>query len=156
MLASLILLGAGTACAETAAWRSSYFDGTTFREGAPQKTTAVFSRDGSFPVIQVTGNTPSSVNLPKGTGAAVVFCYIQSSGGKLSSQSGSFPAAGAVVEFRERDRRIAIRTDDSGYAVVALPSGDYEISVQGMKKKVKLEKGKTVLLPIRVGKRMVD
>lgn len=137
-------------------WRSSYFDGTDFRDGIAINKPTVYRRDGYLPIVHSREDSPPNDRLPKGTGALVLHCYLQGSGGKLLRTAGSQPVAYAAVELKEGDRKILMRTDSEGYAVIALPAGEYEVSVQGMKRTVTLEKGRTLLAPIRVGKRMVD
>jgi hypothetical protein len=66
------------------------------------------------------------------------------------------PLAGTAVEIRNGDRITGLRTDAEGYSVIALPAGDYELNLQGVGRKVRVETGKTNFVMIRTGKRMVD
>lgn len=137
-------------------WRSSYFNGKEFRDGSLPGVRTVFHGEGLLPVV-VAGDMPVSWDsLPKGTGAIVLYCYIQSSGGKIAAQGGSVPMAGVAVELKGGEGRLLLRTDDNGYAVAGIAAGLYEVSVKGVATKFTVAQGTTTLLPIRAGKRMVD
>ncbi len=137
-------------------WQKYHFDGKEFREGAASAGGTVFRRDGHLPVIQTGDEVPQEEKLPAGTGGVVGLCYIQTAGGKVQSHGGFVSLAGAAVEIRNGERKMAIRTDGGGYAVLALPAGEYELRVQGFSRKIRIEKGKTSFAAIRAGKRMVD
>lgn len=137
-------------------WRSSYFDGNDFRDGIALNKATVYRRDGYLPIVHSGEDSPPNDRLPKGTGAVVIHCFIQSSGGKILKSAGSHAVPYVAIEVKDGDRKLMVRSDAEGYALIALPVGEYEVSVQGMKRTVTVEKGKTLLMPIRVGKRMVD
>ena len=86
----------------------------------------------------------------------MVFCHIQSAGGKMQNHGGYIPLAGAAVEIRNGDRMMALRADANGYFVIALPAGEYELRLQGVRRKMRVETGKTTFVTVRTGKRMVD
>jgi len=137
-------------------WKKYFFDGQEFREGALSSGLSVYQRDGFLPMIQTGNEAPREDKLPPGTGGAVVFCHIQSAGGKLQNHGGYIPLAGAAVEIRNGDRMMALRADANGYFVIALPAGEYELRLQGVRRKMRVETGKTTFVTVRTGKRMVD
>jgi hypothetical protein len=51
---------------------------------------------------------------------------------------------------------MALRTDTEGYFVIALLAGEYELRLQGVRRKVRVETGKTTFVTVRTGRRMVD
>lgn len=137
-------------------WKKYFFDGQEFREGALSSGLSVYQRDGYLPMIQTGNEAPREDKLPPGTGGAVVFCHIQSAGGKMQNHGGYIPLAGAAVEIRNGDRMMALRADANGYFVIALPAGEYELRLQGVRRKMRVETGKTTFVTVRTGKRMVD
>ena len=137
-------------------WQSSYFDGSEFREGSLPRAVTVYHQVDFLPVVTA-GDIPVSRDpLPKGAGGVVIYCYIQSSGGKIEAQGGSVPVAGVAVELRGEGGNLLLRTDDKGYAVAGVAAGTYIVSVKGVATKFTVAQGTTTLLPIRAGKRMVD
>jgi len=137
-------------------WRAFHFDGSGFSPGAAAGTATVLLRDGYLPFIQVNGESPREEHLPEGTGAIAGFCYMQAAGGKLQERSGHIPKAGLAVTLRGGTGQVAATTGATGFFVIALPPGEYEVQVAGVPRKVTVEKGKTSLIAIRGGKRMVD
>lgn len=137
-------------------WKQYIFDGKEFREDAAPQGQSIYQRDGLIPAIGKAHETIREDKLPPGTGALVVFCYIQRTGGKLQNQSGNIPFSGAAVEIRRGSQRMVVRSDGMGYAILALPADEYGIEVQGFTGKVLIEKGKTAFVPVRAGKAMVD
>ena len=137
-------------------WKKYFFDGQEFREGALSSGPSVYQRDGYLPMIQTGNDALREDKLPPGTGGVVVFCYRQSAGGKLQNHGGYIPLTGAAVEISNGDRIMALRTDADGYFVIALPAGEYELRLQGVRRKLRVETGKTAFVTVRTGKRMVD
>lgn len=137
-------------------WRSSYFDGNEFRQGSLPQHILVYQRQGFMPVVGVEGESFPETPLPDGTGGAVIYCYVESSGGTVRTHGGSIPMGGAVIELGGDRGKILIRSDEKGYAVAGLPAGGYTASVGGITKSFAISQGATTLLPIRTGKRMVD
>jgi len=155
--ALLFALACGTAAAAgQGALQSWYFQGTAFREGSVAGLPAVHLADGYLPAITLDDESPDAARLPRGTGGMVVFCYVQNIGGKLSDHDGFLPVAGAAVELRRGAWRMAGRTDSLGYLVLAVPAGTYEITVRGQRREARIEVGRSALVAVRTGKRMVD
>ena len=137
-------------------WQNYFFDGTAFHEGIAESGPSVYTKEGYLPLIKMQDEALREEKLPLGTGGLVVLCYVRSAGGKLQDHSGYAPLAGAVIEIRNGERIMAMRSNGDGYAVLALPAGKYDIQVHGLTKRALVEKGKTIFVPIRTGKRMVD
>jgi hypothetical protein len=137
-------------------WRPFHFDGSGFRPGTAGGAATVLMRDGYLPLIQVNGESPREERLPEGTGAMAGFCYLQAAGGKLQERSGSIPLAGLAVTLHGGAGQVAATTGAGGFFVIALPPGDYKVQAAGFTGKVTVEKGKTSLVAIRGGKRLVD
>jgi hypothetical protein len=154
ILLGLFLATSGVSSADAAtAWQTLGFDGTGFQKGAAGG--AILVRDGYLPVPAGAG-APHEDQLPGGTGAVAVFCFVQSSGGKLRLQAGFLPMGAAVVSVTGKSLTVAGRTDASGYLILALPPGSYDVRLFGFLHKVTVETGKTALVAIRGGKRMGD
>jgi hypothetical protein len=138
-------------------WNKYFFDGKEFREGGiALPGAAVYQREGYLPVILSGNQTVPADKLPPGTGALVIFCYVQIAGGKVQNQSGYVPFPGIALEIMSAPRTLVLRSDGEGFAIIALPAGSYEVGVQGLMRTVRLEPGKTAFMAIRAGKRMVD
>jgi hypothetical protein len=137
-------------------WRPFHFDGSGFHPGTAAGAATVLIRDGYLPIIQPNGESPREEQLPDGTGAIAGFCYLQAAGGKLQERSGQVPLAGVAVTLRGGAGQLAATTGAEGFFVIALPPGEYEVQAAGVPRKVTVEKGKTSLIAIRGGKRMVD
>jgi hypothetical protein len=140
-------------CADTPGFRSYLFDGSAFVESRAEG--AILVRDGLLPVLSGEGS-PREDPLPAGTGALAVLCYRQSSGGKLGRYPRIIPVPGTAVVVHGTGFTLAARADAGGYVILALAPGRYELKVFGHSKPVVVEPGKTALVPIRGGKRMVD
>ena len=148
-----VFLCSPSARAEAPGYRSLLFDGQSFRESRAEG--AVLVRDGMLPVLAGAGAVGEDP-LPAGTGAVALFCYRESSGGKLSGHAGVTPLAGVAVEVRGAGFTLAARAGAGGYLILALPAGSYRFRLFGFTKRVAVEAGKTATVPIRGGKRMVD
>ena len=134
-------------------WQSFSFDGSGFIKGAGPGTVLV--RDGYLPV-PAGAHAQREDQLPEGTGALALFCFQQHSGGKLRPQSGFAPMPGVAVTLMGNSVTLAARSDASGYLILALPPGSYELRLFGLSKKVVVKGRKTALVALRGGKRMVD
>jgi hypothetical protein len=137
-------------------WAYFHFDGGQFVAGKPDAGTFVAVRDGVQPMVTARAEKLQGAPLPAGTGAVVGICYVQSSGGKLRAGPGFDAVPLIPVEISAGGKPVAtVETDRNGYFVVALPPGSYKIGARGAVE-VKVTKGSTTFVPLRVGKRMVD
>ena len=153
VLLGFLLTASGASLADAASdWQTLGFDGNGFLKGA--SAAAISVRDGYLPVAGT--GAPREDRLPGGTGALAVFCYLQSAGGRLQPQAAFAPIPAVAVTVAGKTLTVAGRTDTGGYLILALPSGSYEVRLLGFSRKVTVETGKTALVGIRGGKRMVD
>jgi len=133
------------------------FNGREFVPGAGDGGMVVLVRDGYLPVVRTGANPVPSTPLPTGTGALAGICYIQVTGGKLDSQSGTIPAGGCPLEIVDLSRTIWRATaDQNGFFSLPLPAGTYEVHGAGSPIKLTVTEGRTALMALRTGKRMVD
>ena len=137
-------------------WQSYTFAADGLREAQGTGGTLLLVRDGYLPIISADRSRPTETPLPAGAGALAGACYLQSSGGKLRDASGHLPLAGIVVEVDGGAGKLTTRTDGGGYLELVLPAGEYAVRVTGMSYRVTVEKGRTSLVALRGGKRMVD
>lgn len=137
-------------------WNSAVFNGQEFLGAKQGGYPLIRHRSGFLPFVDYSGNRPNEAKLADGSGAIAGICYIQSSGGKAHALSGFIPMAGEPVELHSGKTVLTIRSDAAGYFLLAVPEGSYEIKVRGISRKISVEKGKTVFVPMRGGKRMVD
>lgn len=148
----MIFVSCTAAFAQQIGFKSYRFDGDKYREG--EGAGAILVKDGYLPVTG-TGAVREDP-LPAGTGAAGIFCYVESSGGKLRSHSRVIAMPGVAVGVQGSGLSLAARTDAAGYLIIALPPGTYDIRLFGFSKRIIIEAGKTTLTTSRGGKRMVD
>lgn len=151
LLLCMIVMACGPSYAGPA-WQTFVFDGNNFASGDGSR--AIMTRDGYLPVPA--SAAPREDQLPDGTGAVAVLCYQQRSGGKLRSHAAIVPLAGGAVTIRGKSLTVAGRCDESGYLILALPPGTYQLQFARFTKTVTVEKGKTSLVAFRGSKRMVD
>jgi hypothetical protein len=137
-------------------WQAYSFNGKEFQEGSLPGRIFIAMRDGYLPVVAISGEALREELLPQGAGGLAMICYMQSSGGKLQRQAGFLPFSGAAVVIVGSGLTVDGQTDSAGYLVKALPPGEYEVRVSGFVRKVQIEKGKSSLIAVRIGKRMVD
>ena len=137
-------------------WRTSHFVENTFREGASSDVPTVYHREGFLPFVSSAEKPVADDPLPQGAGAVVIFCYIQSTGGRTKTQSEGYPLPDTAVQVSDGKIKVVLRTDGNGYVVASLPAGQYEIAVRGMIRKIVVKERQTLLVPIRAGKRMVN
>lgn len=137
-------------------WAFFHFDGKNFAAGKPvDRTPFVAVRDGFIPVVHTREEKIVAVQLAPGTGAVAGICYVQSFGGKLKPAAGYHPVPLLAVQISTSENVvITMETDNNGFFVATLPEGSYRLGNQGVE--VKVESGTTKLIPLRVGKRMVD
>ena len=133
------------------------FNGREFVPGAGNGGLVVLVRDGYLPVVRTGGESIPSTPLAAGNGAFAGICYVQVTGGKLASQSGTIPAGGCPLEIVNLARTIWRATaDQHGFFSLPLPAGTYEVHGAGSTIKLTVSEGRTALVALRTGKRMVD
>ena len=154
LLLGMFLTVSGCSCACAASqWQSFAYRLSGFVAGAGDG--AIQVRDGYLPVPAGAPQLRED-RLPEGTGALALFCFQQRSGGKLKGQAGFAPMGGVAVTVTGNSLTLAARTDASGYLILALPPGSYQLHLFGLSKTVQVESGTTALVATRGGKRMVD
>lgn len=150
--AALFLFFTVLTAAASSSWQTVSFDGNDFTKG--EGNGAIQVRDGYIPVPGTSLQREDP--LPEGTGAVAVFCFQGRSGGKLRRQGGGVPMAGVPVTFVAPSLTLAARSDASGYVVLALPPGNYEVRGAAALRRIIVERGRTAVAALRSGKRMVD
>ena len=138
-------------------WNYFHFDGHGFVAGKPaDDSPAVALRAGVRPVLVGKGGKPEPVSLAGHAGALVGICFSQGSGGKLKAGAGFLPYPRLPVQVFSGETMVAAtQTDAEGYFLVTLPPGKYRVRAR-QEVEVTVENGKTTLLALRAGKRMVD
>lgn len=139
-------------------WVYYHFDGTGFVAGQPPAGGPFIGiRKHALPVILSQPSPIEVSSLPAGKGAVAGVCYIQSSGGRLADGRNYLPAPLMPLPVSSGGKLVAtIQTDDQGHFVAALDAGVYRIGTPPLTAEVEIERGMTTLVPLRVGKRMVD
>jgi len=133
------------------------FNGREFVPGAGDGGMVVLVRDGYLPVVRTGADSAPLTPLPTGTGAIAGICYVQVTGGKLASQSGTVPEGGCRVEVIGASGVAWHATaEQNGFFSLPLPAGTYEVHGAGSPIKLTVTEGRTALVALRTGKRMVD
>jgi hypothetical protein len=135
-------------------WLAYHFDGNAFRSGGGAKSATVYLKEGYLPFFEAVGG--KETKLPEGRGVIAGICYLQTAGGKLKEGDVYIPIQNVPVEIIGDSWRQTVKTTPSGFFVGVLPPGDYEVRLPGATGKIGVEGGKTSLLAVRGGKRMVD
>lgn len=140
------------------AWSYYHFDGRAFVAGQRlDGGRSVVLRERVAPVMATRASRLEAIALSPGKGAVAGICYIQNSGGKLAPAGGYTPVTRSQVQIYSGGRMIAAtETDEQGYFVILLDAGRYTVGSGSMRSEVVVEDGKTILVPLRTGKRMVD
>jgi hypothetical protein len=142
-------------------WNYYHFDGTAFVPGPSADGSAfVAVRKEARPVVLTAEAADIEYTvLPDDSGVIAGICYLQSSGGKLGSGSGSgfnpYPRVPLLISSAGK-QFVTVQTDDYGYFVVVLPAGTYTVGSGPFSAEMTVERGITTLVPLRAGKRMVD
>jgi hypothetical protein len=115
-------------------------------------------RENVLPVFLTSmDSTMASTPLPGGTGVIAGICYLQSSGGKLNPGSSFKPRSHEQLQiFSGGKEFVTVQTDDQGFFIAVLPAGSYAIRSGTLSIQITIERGITKLVPLRIGKRMVD
>ena len=142
-----------------AAWVYYHFDGSAFVAGPASDGSAfVAVREKVQPVVLTT--QPARIEetaLPDSMGAISGICYLQSSGGKLGGGGGFKPSPRLPLLISSGGKQfVTVETDDFGYFVAVLPAGTYTVGSRPFSAEITVERGITTLVPLRIGKRMVD
>ena len=133
------------------------FNGQEFVPGAGDGGMVILVRDGYLPVLRTGDESSPSTALPVGAGAIAGICYVQVAGGKLATRSGALPESGCPVEVSDPLRVVRHATaDQHGFFSLSLPAGTYEVHGAGSSIKLTVTEGRTALVALRTGKRMVD
>ena len=135
---------------------SWHFDGREFVPGARNGDMVILVKDGYLPVVRTESETPSTA-LPDGAGAIAGICYVQVTGGKLAAPSETLPESGCRVKVTGASGEVRHATADQyGFFSLSLPAGTYEVHGAGSPIKLTVSEGRTALVALRTGKRMVD
>lgn len=139
-------------------WHYYHFDGRAFIAGqAPDSAPFIALREQMKPAVVTQPSPIEAVALPPGKGVAAGICYIQSTGGKLSHVSRYEPVPRTPVRISSGGRMVVtIEADDHGYFMVVLAAGMYTIGSGPFTAEIEVKRGITTLVPLRVGKRVVD
>lgn len=140
-------------------WNYYHFDGIAFTPGPTVDGSAfVAVREKVRPVVLTAqASQIEQTVLPDGAGVIAGICYLQSSGGKLGTDSGFKPYPRVPLLISSGGKQlVTVQTDDHGYFVVVLPAGTYAIGSGPFTAEITVERGITTLVPLRAGKRMVD
>ena len=133
------------------------FDGREFVPDAGPGGMVVLVRDGYLPVLSTGDESAPSSSLPEGRGAIAGICYIQTAGGKLATRSGALPEGDCRMEIMGASQASwRVTADKHGFFTLALPAGTYEVHGAGSPITVTVTEGRTALVALRTGKRMVD
>jgi hypothetical protein len=140
-------------------WNYYHFDGRVFTPGQSVDGGAFLAlQEKMLPVIMTTQTMPSGMTaLPDDSGAVAGICYTQNSGGKLGSGGGFRPHPRTTLLLSSGDKKsVPLQADDLGYFVAILSPGTYSVNSGPFNIEITVERGKTTLVPLRTGKRMVD
>lgn len=136
--------------------RYFFFDGASFAEGRGEGAPSVMIMDGHYPEVLPAKDHGRPRRLPDGAGGVAGFCFMEVKGGKLGPADGAIPLGGREVTIRGDGRKVTVRTDEKGFFVTALPEGRYEVELLGVTKMIDVKKGKSSIVTLRGGKRLVD
>ena len=135
---------------------SWHFDGREFVPGARNGDMVILVRDGYLPVMRTESEAPSTA-LPNGAGAIAGVCYVQVTGGKLANRSETLQESGCRVKIISASGEVRHATADQyGFFYLSLPAGIYEVHGAGSPINFTVSEGRTALVALRTGKRMVD
>lgn len=139
-------------------WVYYHFDGQSFVAGQPEGGGVyVAMRERQRPLLLEGAVKIEAISLPPGKGALAGICYFQVSGGKLGNKAGYAPCPRMPVRIYSGDTLVAtVPSDEQGYFVAVLDAGSYRIGQPPLAAEWVVENGRTTLVPLRAGKRMVD
>jgi hypothetical protein len=139
-------------------WSYNHFDGRAFVAGQPSGGGPFIAlRERMRPVVVTQPSQIELSPLPADRGAVAGICFIQRSGGKLANVSGYSPVPGTPVKILSGGKVVTtLEADEHGYFVAEVTAGKCSVSSGPATVEVTVENGKTVLVPLRTGKRMAD
>lgn len=139
-------------------WHPYTFNGQKFIEGEIKGIQPIWLRDGFTPrLTKPEKAADDNWQLPPKSGAVAGICYLQTSGGKITSQTGVTPLADEQIVIKSMKEGVFVtRTDKDGLFAEVLDPGEYEFSCRGAGRQTEVNEGKTTLVQIRGGKRMAD
>jgi len=156
----LLILPLALSCTggHTSHWQPFFFDGTGFSPATDGRSNEIWLQSGFLPSItDPTNGTVRSDRLPPGTGAVAGICYLQTSGGKMSSHNSFTPYPYEHITVKNKKDGVSVtRTGEDGYFIEPLFAGDYELFCRGVRAEFRIKPGETTLVPVRSGKRMTD
>jgi hypothetical protein len=155
---AVICVAVSAASKRPGAIRSFYhFDGGSLVKGAPASGSYLAVQDRAVPVILTGPDGIEATVLPPGMGALAGICFIRTAGGKLANNSGFSPSPDLPLALSSGGKVVLrIRTDKSGFFVAVLPAGVYRMVSGAFTVEARIESGKTTLVALQAGKRMVD
>ena len=84
------------------------------------------------------------------------FLYVSVNLVVLAGKESRHPQAGVAVRIVGDGLTREATTDEGGYFAAVLPPGSYELQGRAGTARVEVESGRTALVGLRAGKRMVD
>jgi len=156
---AVICVAVSAASKRPGAIRSFYhFDGSRLVNGPPPANGSYLAvQDRAVPVILTGPAGIEATVLPPGIGALAGICFIRTAGGKLASNSGFSPCPDLPLALSSGGKVVLrTRTDKSGFFVAVLPAGVYRMVSGAFTVETQVESGKTTLVALQAGKRMVD
>jgi len=159
-MALVVICVAAVAAAKRpgADWSYYHFDGSSLVKGPPPPGGSFLAlQNRAVPLVLTTPARIAATMLPPGKGALAGICYIRTAGGKLASSTGFSPCRDFPLAISSGTKVVLKpRTDESGFFVAVLPAGEYRIGTGAFTVETLLESGKTTLIALQAGKRMVD
>jgi len=141
-----------------ASWNCYHFDGNSLVKGpTPASGSCLAVQERLVPFVMTGSARIEAKVLPPGNGALAGFCYIRTAGGKLASSRGFAPYPGLQLNISSGVTVLPhTRTDESGFFIAVLPAGLYRINSGVFAIEARVDPGKTTLVALQAGKRMVD
>jgi len=163
-LISSIFPASAAAPPPTDPWSYYYFDGTAFKAGYPAGGGTYIAVGKNLRPVVLTSHLAGidkaeieKTGIPDGAGVIAGICYLQISGGKLASADGFKPYPLLPIPVSSEGKElVTVQTDQNGYFMAVLPTGTYSVGNAPFSVKITVERGITTLVPLRIGKRMVD
>jgi len=157
-LATISVAASAASRRPDATWSYYHFDGSNLVNGPrPASGSFLAVLDRLVPVILTGAAGIEATPLPQDKGAVAGICYIRTAGGKLVSSKGFSPYPGLELTISSGAKAmLRTRTDESGFFAAVLPAGEYRINSGAFTVEARVEVGKTTLVALQTGKRMVD